>query len=101
MSQDWKVESYLLFSCLSKSDYYSKLPTVEEYMKEAGREVEAACRVAEWLGLVTPDAEGVLGWKPTRLFVDQVLQRRNQWNHSTREITDKKRGVAQNGAFFV
>jgi hypothetical protein len=86
MSQELKVESYLLFSCLYKSDQYNQvLPSVEEYMKEKGREVEAACRVAEWLGLVTPDAEGELGWKPTHLFVDQVLQRRKQWNRSTRE----------------
>jgi hypothetical protein len=63
--------------------YNGELPTVEEYMKEDGREVEAACRVAEWLGLVVPDAE--LGWRPTHLFVDQLLQRRKHWNSSTRE----------------
>src|SRR5437879_5672885 len=81
-----EVGSYLLFSCLCKSDQYNEeLPSVEDYMKEKGREVESACRVAEWLGLVTPDAECELGWKPTHLFVDQVLQRRRQWNHSTRE----------------
>jgi hypothetical protein len=86
MSRELQVESYLLFACLWKSQQYNgELPSVEEYMKEEGREVEAACRVAEWLGLVTPDAEGELGWKPTHLFVDQVLQRRRQWNHSTRQ----------------
>jgi hypothetical protein len=85
MSQELQVESYLLFSCLWKSQQYnSELLSVEEYVKEEGREVEAACRVAEWLGLVTPDAEGELGWKPTHLFVDQLLQRRKKWNHSTR-----------------
>jgi hypothetical protein len=86
MSEELQVESYLLFSCLWKSQQYNgALPSVEEYMKEEGREVGAACRVAEWLGLVTPDAEGELGWKPTHLFVDQVLQRRKHWNGSTRE----------------
>jgi len=85
MSQELQVDSYLLFLCLCKSQQHNgELPSVEEYMKEEGREVEAACRVAEWLGLVTPDAEGELAWKPTPLFVDQVLQRRKQWNHSTR-----------------
>ena len=86
MSQDLQVGSYLLFSCLYKSQQYSgELPSIEEYVKEEGREVEATCRVAEWLGLVTPDTEGELGWKPTHLFVDQVLQRHRQWNRSTRE----------------
>ena len=86
MSQELQVESYLLFSCLWKSQQYNgEIPSVEEYMKEEGREVEAACRVAEWLGLVTPDAEGELGWKPAHLFVDQLLQRCKRWNGSTRE----------------
>jgi hypothetical protein len=84
MLNDFQAESHLLLSCLCKSDGYQKVPGVEEYMIKTGREVEAACRVAEWLGLVTPD-EGELGWKPTQLFVDQILQRRKQWNHSTRE----------------
>jgi hypothetical protein len=65
MSQELQVESYLLFSCLYKINVCpGELPPVEDYMKQNGREVEAACRVAEWLGLVTPDAEGELGWKP-------------------------------------
>src|ERR1700681_2017113 len=86
MSQELQVGSYLLFSCLWNSQQYNgTFPSIEEYMKEEGREVEAACRVAEWLGLVTPDTEGELGWKPTHLFVDQVLQRRKKWNRSTRE----------------
>jgi hypothetical protein len=45
-------------------------------MKTHGRETNAACKVAEWLGLVTPDSKSEIGWKPTTLFVDQVLQRK-------------------------
>jgi hypothetical protein len=86
MSERLPVGSYLLFSCLYRSQQHSgDLPSIEEYISIEGREVEAACRVAEWLGLVTPDGEGKLGWKPTHLFVEQILQRSKQWTRVTRE----------------
>jgi hypothetical protein len=76
----------LLFSCLCRSGYYDdELPSVEAYMKTEGPGTNAACKVAEWLGLVTPNSESKLGWKPTTRFVDQVLQRRRDWNRSTTE----------------
>jgi hypothetical protein len=47
MSQELQVESYLLFSCLWKSQQYNgELPSVEKYMKEDGHEVSGRDGVA-------------------------------------------------------
>jgi hypothetical protein len=41
--------------------------------------------VAEWLTLVVPDKTGRLGYRPTPLFVDQILLRELEWESPVRD----------------
>jgi hypothetical protein len=89
MLKQFDVESYLLFSCLVQSGDYGSAPSVEDYMKTDGREVKAACKVAEWLGFAIQDKNTLLGYKPTQKLVDQILQRKKMWNLAERKKAPK------------
>jgi hypothetical protein len=76
MLVEFDLGSYLLLCCLRKWDIDEpRRPSPEDYARCDLLEVEAACKVAEWLGLVVADKQTVLGWKPTQLFVAQMFKR--------------------------
>lgn len=76
MVEELDLGSYLLLCCLRKLDIDKpKRPSAEDYARCDQLEVEAECKVAEWLGLVVADKRCVLGWKPTELFVAQMFRR--------------------------
>jgi hypothetical protein len=86
MSKELEVEEYLLLSCLcGGKPNIGRLSSAKRYLKKHERQVQAACAVAEWLGLVTLADEGVLGWTPTAMLVDHLLQRGGLWNQSIRQ----------------
>jgi hypothetical protein len=89
MMKQLDVESYLLFYCLVQSGNYCSAPSVEDYMRTNGREVKAACKVAEWLGFAVRDKNTLLGYKPTQKMVDQILQREKVWNFAKRTKAPK------------
>jgi hypothetical protein len=86
MSELLSVESYLLLSCLRQRTQDDRLPkSIKEYVTMNSREIEAACQVAEWLGLTRLDKVSVLGWAPTTMLVELLLRRKRQWNKSSRK----------------
>jgi hypothetical protein len=41
--------------------------------------------VAEWLTLIVPDKASPLRYRPTRLFVDQILLRELEWDRPVKD----------------
>jgi hypothetical protein len=84
MFQKVAVEEYLLLACLSGGKRISNVSAENRYMKINERQVQCACQVAEWLGLATPSEDSALGWAPTAMLVDHLLQREMFWDQGVR-----------------
>ena len=41
--------------------------------------------VAKWLGLVVPDERSVIKFRPTSLFIEQILCRKRKWDRPVRD----------------
>jgi hypothetical protein len=41
--------------------------------------------VAEWLTLIVPDKTSSLGYRPSHLFIDQILLRQPEWDRPVRD----------------
>jgi hypothetical protein len=81
MNRPITSEEYLLLYALYQCPY-EELPSFLLDLEDS--DIPDVCVVAKWLGLVVPDETSVIKFKPTPLFLEQILCRSRKWNHPMR-----------------
>jgi hypothetical protein len=93
--------SYLLLVLLYKSD--SRSPddraSTAKYVESHKSEIEATCRVLEWLRLAAPARRSPLGWKASNLLVDLIVKPRKRLGRSVKACIESWEENAVNMIF--
>jgi len=71
--------SYLLYALLYESNTIARndRSSAAYFLQTFKSEIEISCRIAAWLGLVTPAVDSPLGWTSAPPLVDLIVQQRS------------------------
>jgi hypothetical protein len=88
VSDDLQLEpaSYLLLVFLYKCNSHSRddRTSTAKYVETHKSEIEATCRVLEWLRLAAPARQSPFGWKASNLLVDLIVNPRKRLGRSAK-----------------